>query len=254
MAADFNQWLTKTTYEKVKERNGELSSEVMHNLKHEHLFTHQQQMASIIHNLDQDNTLVPGDGSSLLFEVYSKSGEEYIRTTLDGKPIKVNGAEGGISATDFWEYLYQKTYSGDEAMACSGQENPEAHTRPDYASWDDYTRARYGEGDNIEAIKPTKHFVSLPQVIEEEPEEVHQIEVTEYRPEKEVSYDTTTDEKVELHPIHMQEIYVPQEQIKDQTYVHETYLPQLEKTFIHNTRLAQINGEEMTTETLISIP
>ena len=162
VSADFNQWLTKTTYEKVKERNGELNSEAMHNLKHEHLITYQQQMASIIHNLDASNTQVPSDGSSLLFEVYSKSGEEYVRTTLDGSPIKVNGAEGGIRAQDFWNYLYQKTYSGDEESACQGTENPEAHTRPDYSSWDDYARARYGQGDNIEAIRPTKHYVSLP--------------------------------------------------------------------------------------------
>jgi len=213
MSADFNEWLSKTTYEKVKERNGELDSEIMHNLKHEHLITHQQQITSIIHNLDKDNTVVPHDGSSLLFEIYSKAGQEYIRTTLDGRPIKVNGAEGGITTEDFWEYLYQKTYSGDETLACKGQENPEAHTRPDYPSWDDYTRARYGDTEKVEATKPTKHFVSLPQEeeVEEIPQATEPITVTEYRPETEVSYEVTTDTEVELHPIHMQEMYLPQD-------------------------------------------
>jgi hypothetical protein len=250
VSADFNQWLTKLTYEKVQERNGQMKTTMYKDLKHAHLVTYQETIAAIIHNLDPKNTAVPHAGSTLLFEVYSKGGQDYVRATLDGNPIRINGAEGGHNAEDFWEYIYSKTYSGSEESVCAGNENPEAYQHAKYSSFKDYARARYSqELNDVEATRPTKHSVSIAQV---EPKKDSSGTVTDYRATPEPEYETE-ERGVVLNPINMQELYVPQ-RVQDKTFVHETYLPQRETTFIHPTRLGQIDAEGMTIETLISIP
>ena len=49
----------------------------------------------------------------------------------------------------------------------------------------------------------------------------------------------------------MKELYVPQK-VQEKTFVHEAFLPQRENTFIHPTRLGQVDMEAETIETLIS--
>ena len=62
---EFSKNLNQVTFEKMKERNGELSSEYFKNLKHIHYFTYQQQLAAILAQLDVENRYLPQDGDSL---------------------------------------------------------------------------------------------------------------------------------------------------------------------------------------------
>ena len=96
-------------------------------------------MAAILSNLDAANRQVPKDGDSLVFEFYSKGGKEYVRANFAGGPVTINGVyDSAITADDFWEVVYAKTYSGDENAVCEGFENPEAHQSSNYPSFKDF--------------------------------------------------------------------------------------------------------------------
>lgn len=97
----------KQTYQKVKERKGEFSSDYVQKLQHAHLFTEQETISAIIESLDPANKIVPKDGDSLLFEVFSRGGKEYIKVTLEGKPLRINGdAAGSMEVGSFWDFIY----------------------------------------------------------------------------------------------------------------------------------------------------
>jgi hypothetical protein len=41
----------------------------------------------------------------------------------------MNGdSSGSMEVSSFWDFIYLKTYPGDEDAVCSGIENPEANT------------------------------------------------------------------------------------------------------------------------------
>ena len=69
--------------------------------------------------------------------------------------------------------------------------------------------------------------------------------------------DDTTERPIEINPIEMKDMYLPQDQKaedkKQPTYVHQAFLPQTEDTYIHNVQLTQIPGGA-TYETIISLP
>ena len=107
------------------------------------------------------------DGDSLLFEVFRKSGKYYVRPTINGRAVYVNGNTGVMELDDFQEYLYPRTYAfsdGSVSSVCSGVENPDNHKRPIYGSWTDYKKAQYGEEEEVENdVKVSKHHIILDQ-------------------------------------------------------------------------------------------
>lgn len=69
----------------------------------------------------------------------------------------------------------------------------------------------------------SRHHVTLAQDRKEKEEKKPTSgKVHAYRPEEQVSYESTTSRS--NNPIHMQEMYIPQDS-NEPTYVHETYLP-----------------------------
>ena len=48
-----------------------------------------------------------------------------------------------MKLSEFQNYLYSKTYAGDENTVCENQENPEAHGEPEFPTYDDYIRSVY---------------------------------------------------------------------------------------------------------------
>ncbi len=99
-------------------------------------------MTAIIQSLDPANKIVPKDGDSLLFEIFSRAGKEYVKVTLEGKPVRINGdAAGSIEINSFWDYIYLRTYPGDEQSVCNGVENPEAYTRFRYPNFVEYAKS-----------------------------------------------------------------------------------------------------------------
>lgn len=40
----------------------------------------------------------------------------------------------------FWDYIYLRTYPGDEDAVCQGIENPEAYTRFTYPTFSEYAK------------------------------------------------------------------------------------------------------------------
>lgn len=75
------------SYQKVKERKGEFTSDYVQKLQHTHIFTEEETLTAIIQSLDPANKIVPKDGDSLLFEIFSRGGKEYVKVTLEGKPV-----------------------------------------------------------------------------------------------------------------------------------------------------------------------
>jgi hypothetical protein len=92
-----------------------------------------------------------------------------------------------LELEDFWEYLYVRTYpfAGDTQQVCRGNELADSHIHPQYSNFKDWARAQYGEEAEEEEIKPSKHYVTLPQ----DRDQVD-AKVTAYREEPEVSYET----------------------------------------------------------------
>ena len=89
---------------------------------------------------------MPQPGDSLLYEIFSKSGDEYIRVTFNGQAVYLNGISGGVlDLNSFFNYIYDKEYGGDEELACKAgnAENPEDHVRQPYSSFDDYVGSIY---------------------------------------------------------------------------------------------------------------
>jgi hypothetical protein len=137
----FNYVLT-AIYAKYKTARGELNNGHYDHLKYAQFVGNENALIAadkLLNDNPTDPILPPRFGSNIRFELFENGDQYFVKTTIDGKPVKIKGDIDGVLPYDqFMRYLYEMLYFGDVDKYCVGQELASGREKPTFASYEEY--------------------------------------------------------------------------------------------------------------------
>lgn len=209
----FNYVLT-SMYAKYKTDKGEINSDHYENLKYAQFTGNENAMIAAIKVLNEKNAdpaMPPKFGSTIRYELFKDGDKYFVKGTLDGKPLNMNGDEDGVMPyEDFMNLVYNRLYFGDVDKYCQGTEPLHGKDKPILSNYEEHiwnTNPELRINQQLENRGNTKFveqsFVELKQTPTSEPKP---------QPEPEPKVEQVVEEYTVYEP------YVPVQQVPIQTY------------------------------------
>lgn len=143
---NFFNYVMTSMYGKTQVDKGTIQNDHYSHLKYAQFIGNENALVAATKMLDIPVTRDPDFGSTLRFELYEAGGENYVKTTYEGKPVAIGGANDGIMKYDaFMKLLYQRLYFGNVNNYCKGQENIAANSYSKFDSYDEYLKSQHSE-------------------------------------------------------------------------------------------------------------
>jgi len=135
-------YVLTSMYAKHKIAKGELKNDHFDNLKYAQFTGNENSMIAAIKLLNEksaDPVVPPQFGSTLRFELFENGGGYFVKGTLDGKVINMEGDKDGIIPYEgFMNLIYKKLYFGDVDLYCTGAESMVGKDKPKLSSYEEY--------------------------------------------------------------------------------------------------------------------
>jgi hypothetical protein len=144
----FNYVLT-AIYGKYKTAKGEVKNDHYEHLKYAQFVGNENSLIAadkLLNDNPEDPILPPRFGSNLRFELFENGGEYFVKTTIDGNPVKIKGDIDGVLPYDtFMKHIYGMLYFGDVNKYCVGQESVSENSTPNVSQYEQFVVSQNSE-------------------------------------------------------------------------------------------------------------
>ena len=139
VATPLLNYLLVNTFVKGESAKGKLSDKDVADLKHSHFFADEIGFSAFLKAIGYSQGQSPQPGQNIRFELFNSNKQQYVRATLDGRPMNFAESKQGIFELDtFLKTIYPMMYFGSIDNVCSGKEDISLNVYPKCQNFDDY--------------------------------------------------------------------------------------------------------------------